>query len=65
MYDNVATAEFNAGSTGTGHHNVSGQTAMYVGPTSVHDGFLLAGSSPVGNNAASDGTDAGVYANGS
>jgi len=65
VYDNVATVEFNAGSTGTAHHNVSSQTAVYVGPTTIHDGFLLAGSSPVGLSAASDGTNAGVYAGGS
>ena len=31
-------------------------------PHDIHDGFFLAGNSPVGKNAASDGTDAGVYA---
>ena len=60
-YDNVATVEFNNGSSGTAHHNVSSQTAVYVGPTTFHDGFLLAATSPVGRNSASDGTDAGVY----
>ena len=60
VYDNVATVTFSAGSTGTAHHNVSGQNAVYVGPTTIHDGFLLATNSPVGKNAASDGTDAGI-----
>jgi hypothetical protein len=60
VYDNLATVGFNNGSTGTADHNVPSQTAVYVGPTTFHDGFLLASSSPVGKNAASDGTDAGV-----
>jgi hypothetical protein len=61
VYDNIATSVgFSNGSTGTAHHNVSGQNAIYVGPATFHDGFLLAANSPVGRNAASDGTDAGV-----
>jgi hypothetical protein len=63
-YDNLATVEFNAGSTGTAHHNASSQTAVYVGPATRHDGFLLASNSPVGLNAASDSTDIGIYATG-
>ncbi|HEX5395372.1 MAG TPA: dockerin type I domain-containing protein [Candidatus Saccharimonadales bacterium] len=62
VYDNLAVVEFNNGSTGTADHNVSSQNAVYVGPTTSHDGFLLASSSPVGRNAASDGTNIGVYA---
>jgi chitodextrinase len=65
VYDNLATVGFGNGSSGNAHHNISSQTAVYVGPTSIHDGFILASSSPVGRNAASDGTNAGVYANGS
>ena len=61
VYDNVANVTFSAGSTGTAHHNVSGQNAVYVGPQTFHDGFVLATNSPVGKNAASDGTDAGVF----
>ena len=64
-YDNLAVVEFNGGSTGTSDHNVSSQNAVYVGPTTTHDGFLLSSGSPVGKGAASDGTDAGVYPNGS
>jgi hypothetical protein len=65
VYDNIVTnVNFNNGSTGTAHNNVSGQTAVYQGGASptTHDGFLLATTSPVGRNAASDGTDAGIYA---
>lgn len=68
VYDNIVTdVGFNSGSTGTAHHNVSGQTAIYVGGTTptTHDGFLLASNSPVGRNAATDGTNAGIYSNGS
>lgn len=64
VYDNVARVGFNNGSTGTADHNVDPQTAIYVGPLTFHDGFLLAANSPVGKNAASDGTDAGVYVQG-
>jgi hypothetical protein len=64
VYDNITTiVNFANGSTGNAHHNVSGQTAVYQGganPTS-HDGYLLASNSPVGKNAASDGTDIGAY----
>ena len=62
VYDNLATVGFANGSSGSAHHNFSSQSAVYVGPTSIHDGFILASSSPVGRNAASDGTNAGVYA---
>lgn len=61
VYDNLAQVQFQNGSTGTADHNVSSENAVYVGPTNFHDGFLLSSSSPVGRNAASDGTDAGVY----
>lgn len=63
VYDNLATVEFANGSTGTAHHNVSGNGALFVGPLTSHDGFLLASASPVGRGAASDGTDVGVYPN--
>jgi hypothetical protein len=62
-YDNLASVEFNAGSTGTSDHNVSGNGAIFVGPLTTHDGFLLAPSSPVGRGAARDGSNVGVYAN--
>jgi hypothetical protein len=62
VYDNITSGvSFSAGSTGTADHNVSGQTAVYVGPPTTHDGYLLAVNSPVGRGAASDGTNAGVY----
>jgi hypothetical protein len=65
VYDNITTGVgFNAGSTGTEHHNVSGQSALYAGGANpnTHDGFILASNSPVGRNAASDGANIGVYA---
>jgi hypothetical protein len=62
VYDNVANVSFTNGSTGTADHNVSGQNVVYVGPLTTHDGFLLSPASPVGRGAASDGTNAGVYA---
>ena len=44
VYDNIATrVSFSGGSTGTAHHNVSGQLAIYVGPTQ-HLPRLRAGS---------------------
>jgi chitodextrinase len=62
VYDNITTnVSFTNGSSGSAHHNVSGQKAVYVGPFTSYDGFLLAANSPVGKNAASDGTDAGVF----
>jgi hypothetical protein len=61
VYDNLAQVGFQNGSTGTAHNNVSSQGAVWVGPTSSHDGFMLASNSPVGRSAASDGTDIGVY----
>src|SRR5919204_4764446 len=64
VYDNIATSvAFTNGSTGTAHNNVSGQSAIYVGPTTTYPGFQLASNSPVGLNAADDGTDDGVRVN--
>jgi hypothetical protein len=61
VYDNIATSvDFTNGSTGTQHNNVSGQRALYVGPTNTWAGFKLAPNSPVGLHAASDGLDAGA-----
>jgi Right handed beta helix region len=60
VYDNIATVDFTNGSTGTAHNNVSGQRAVYVGPTNTWAGFKLAANSPVGLKAASDGLDDGV-----
>ena len=51
---------FNNGSTGTAHHNVSGQLAIYVGPTNTYRGFGLASISPVGIGTASDGLNNGI-----
>ena len=60
VYDNIASVDFTNGSTGTAHNNVSGQRAVYVGPTNTWAGFKLAANSPVGLKAASDGLDAGI-----
>ena len=60
VYDNIASVDFSNGSTGTAHNNVSGQRAVYVGPTNTWAGFKLAANSPVGLKAASDGLDAGI-----
>lgn len=60
VYDNIANVDFTNGSTGTQDHNVSGQRAIYVGPTNTWAGFKLAPSSPVGLHAASDGLDDGA-----
>ncbi len=61
VYDNIATdVNFDDGSDGTAHHNVSGQRAVYEGPLETYAGFKLAPSSPVGVKAASDGLDAGA-----
>ena len=63
VFDNVTTSvDFSNGSTGTQDHNVSGQTATYVGgavPTTF-PGFALAANSSVGLGAASDGTNIGI-----
>jgi parallel beta-helix repeat protein len=72
VYDNITTdVGFNSGSTGTEHHNVSGQNARYAGganPTSWA-GYLLAIGSPgegAGVNASgvADGTDIGINGTG-
>jgi hypothetical protein len=61
VYDNIATkVNFNGGSTGEQHDNVSGRTAVYVGPTNTFSGFRLAAKSRIGRGRASDGRDAGV-----
>jgi Concanavalin A-like lectin/glucanases superfamily/Right handed beta helix region len=61
VYDNIATSvNFTNGSSGTESHNVSGQRALYVGPTNTYAGFRLAANSPVGLHAASDGLDDGA-----
>ena len=60
VYDNIASVDFTNGSTGTAHNNVSGQRAVYVGPTNTWAGFKLAANSPVGLKAASDGLDDGA-----
>lgn len=63
VYDNVGWVNFVSPTTGTQHHNIDPSKVTYVGganPT-THDGFLLANGS-VGKGAASDGTDAGIYA---
>jgi hypothetical protein len=61
VYDNIATSvDFSSGSTGTEDHNVSGQSASYVGPLNTYDGFKLSSNSPVGVKAASDGLDDGA-----
>ena len=60
VYDNLTTSvSFTNGSTGTAHHNVSGQNARFVGPLDTFLGFRLAPDSPVGLRAASDGLDVG------
>ena len=51
---------FSNGSTGTAHHNVSGQLAIYVGPLNTYRGFALASISPVGIGTASDGLNNGI-----
>lgn len=63
LFDNLAVVELNRCTGCSQHHNVTSSGAVYVGPTTTHNGFLLAPSSPVGRGAASDGSDAGVYAN--
>ena len=61
VYDNIATdVNFDDGSTGMAHHNVSGQRAVFEGPLDDYAGFRLAASSPVGLKTASDGLDAGA-----
>ncbi len=61
VYDNIGVLVTGNGSTaGRADHNVSGQTAVYQGPTTTYNGFKLASNSPVGRNAASDGLDVGV-----
>jgi Concanavalin A-like lectin/glucanases superfamily/Right handed beta helix region len=61
VYDNLTTGvSFANGSTGTAHHNVSGQRAVFAGPLDTYAGFRLAPTSPVGLKAASDGLDAGA-----
>ena len=61
VYDNIATrVSFSGGSTGTAHHNVSGQLAIYLGPTNTYRGFALASISPVGIGTASDGLNNGI-----
>jgi hypothetical protein len=61
VYDNLTTrVSFSNGSTGTAHHNVSGQLAIYVGPTNAYHGFALASISPVGIGTASDGLNNGI-----
>jgi len=64
VYDNLAVADIGSCTGCSVHHNVSSQNAVYVGPQTFHDGFLLSPSSPVGIGAASDGTNDGVYATG-
>ena len=60
VYDNLTTnVSFTNGSTGTAHHNVSGQNARFVGPLDTFLGFMLAPDSPVGLRAASDGLNVG------
>ncbi len=65
VYDNVAYVGFSSGSTGTQDHNIDPSTVTFVGtvggvlPT-THDGFLLTAGS-AGHNAASDGTNVGIY----
>jgi Right handed beta helix region len=61
VYDNITTSvDFTNGSTGTQHNNVSGERAIYVGPTDTWTGFKLASNSLVGLHAASDGLDDGA-----
>jgi Concanavalin A-like lectin/glucanases superfamily/Right handed beta helix region len=61
IYDNIATSvDFDNGSSGNAYNNVSGQRAIFVGPTTTWAGFRLAVNSPVGRHAASDGLDAGA-----
>jgi len=65
VYDNVAFVGAVAPTTGIFDHNTDPSTVSFVGGTSptTHDGFLLTSTS-VGHLAASDGTDTGVYTNG-
>jgi hypothetical protein len=60
VYDNIASVDFNNGSTGAEDHNVSGQSASYVGPLNTYDGFKLSSASPVGLKTATDGLDDGA-----
>jgi Concanavalin A-like lectin/glucanases superfamily/Right handed beta helix region len=65
VYNNIASSvDFQNGSSGTQHNNVSGQRALYVGPTNTWAGFKLATNSPVGLRAASDGLNAGARISG-
>jgi hypothetical protein len=60
VYDNVATVSIAAGSTvARNDHNVDPSRVTYVGPLDTWAGFHLASGSP-GENAASDGLDAGI-----
>ena len=61
VYDNIATGVgFGNGSTGSQYDNVSGENAVYAGPTNSWAGFKLSPDSPVGLHAASDGLDDGA-----
>lgn len=70
VYDNVGTAEFNNGSTGTANNNTDPSTVTYVSPCAkgctygapvVHDNYLLApGSAGVG--VADNGSNTGIFA---
>jgi hypothetical protein len=66
-YSNGSTAGVNTHnmcpSTCGGNNAVANLTGTpsFIGPSTVHDGYLLSSGS-AGKNAASDGTDVGIYA---
>ena len=61
IYDNLVTSvDIADGSTGNAYDNVSGQRAVYVGPSNTWAGYQLAATSPVGLKAGSDGLDDGI-----
>lgn len=61
IYDNIVTSvDIADGSTGNAYDNVSGQRALYVGPSTSWAGYALASNSPVGLHAGSDGLDDGI-----